>query len=425
MNKDTTVGYGSNTAKSIRKNDFSVISGGLSETAASSRREFHYAYVTNTRLMGVLGMRICWRLPDNTHYRYQYQFFYFDAEEYGLDRYESGLSTSCRAQYDREPAAFRTIAASMFGGLGGRKREINENQALFLLRHFVSFNKSRGIPLPQPFEEYGSLLESELPITDEDRAKLRDLVCVKIRSPFEAANYFLMRSLGKDFEGARLLADDGVEPDVFPQLAGSTLLRNVSVADEKVTPQALKDAVLTCQSLAGGEDSHYMAVSRIRIKNLKVIGAEPVSCSPITPAEAAMILSRPEYVSDYRLSVPVDPIRMSTIPLFKKAVVSTYDDCTLFSVYRPDNDHVNKNVYRLDDDLIGAGYLTASGFFVVFSGSLTGIEYMERAIATSPLRPLLVNRGKYEFKENIMWEFISEGYEDLEDFLYEMDYFPI
>lgn len=399
-----------------------LIDGGLSETARGKRREFHSAYVTDTRLMGVLGMRICWHLPENLHYRYLYQFFYFDAEEYGFDRYESGLSPICCQHYNQDPVVVKEHACSMFGGLGAKKREITEKQAVYILRRYASFNREHGIPLPPPSEEYEDLLSGECSLSDEEKEQLRELICVKVRSPYEAANYFLMRSFGGDFEAAGWLAEKNVDCEVFPGLSKCTLCRNASRPDGDTELLALGEVSLTCESLVESDDSYYIAVSRLRVEKLKITEASRVSLSKITPAEAAMILSRPEYVSSYALKGPAEAVNRYISPILTNSIISKYDDNTLFAVYKSNNDHVNSRIYRLDNDLIGACYLTESGYFIVFSGTISGIEYMERGIENSPLRYLLKPDGKFQFHENIMWEFISGGYDDLGDFLYDMDF---
>ena len=170
-------------------------------------------------------------------------------------------------------------------------------------------------------------------------------------------------------------------------------------------------------------DAYYIAVSRIRVNGLKVIEARPVSLSKITPAEAAMILSRSEYVSNYTVKGPKEVINRFISPMLVDSIISKYDENTLFAIYKSNNDHVNSRIYRLDNDLIGACYLTESGYFIVFSGTASGIEYMEKSIEDSPLGYFLEPYGKFEFHENIMWEFISGGYDDLAEFLYDMDYF--
>ena len=76
-----------------KKTKFKVIKGGLSETAFTGSRQFVSAYVTDTRLMGVVGVYIHWYLPQNTLLKHFHQFFYMDAEEFGFDSYESVLES--------------------------------------------------------------------------------------------------------------------------------------------------------------------------------------------------------------------------------------------------------------------------------------------------------------------------------------------
>ena len=63
---------------------FQVIPGGLSESSATSRKEFLSAVVTDTRMMGVVCVSARWKLPDNQVSRYLYQYLYIDADEFGL-----------------------------------------------------------------------------------------------------------------------------------------------------------------------------------------------------------------------------------------------------------------------------------------------------------------------------------------------------
>ena len=109
----------------MEKNQFTVLRGGLLDSAATSRKEFVSAYITNTRLMGVLGMYMHFKLPDNLVQRDLHQFFYFDAEEYGFETYHSVLGENRTRIFE--------IESSLIGGLGGRKIPITEEQARCLL----------------------------------------------------------------------------------------------------------------------------------------------------------------------------------------------------------------------------------------------------------------------------------------------------
>ena len=59
---------------------FQILRGGLAESAATSRKEFVSAYITDTRLMGVVGLVVHWQLPENLSKDHFFQFFYMDAE---------------------------------------------------------------------------------------------------------------------------------------------------------------------------------------------------------------------------------------------------------------------------------------------------------------------------------------------------------
>ena len=72
---------------------FQILRGGLAESAATSRKEFVSAYITDTRLMGVVGLVVHWQLPENLSKDHFFQFFYMDAEEYGFDTYRSVLTS--------------------------------------------------------------------------------------------------------------------------------------------------------------------------------------------------------------------------------------------------------------------------------------------------------------------------------------------
>ena len=56
---------------------FQILRGGLAESAATSKKEFISAYITDTRLMGVVGLVLHWYLPENLTKDHFFQFFWF------------------------------------------------------------------------------------------------------------------------------------------------------------------------------------------------------------------------------------------------------------------------------------------------------------------------------------------------------------
>ena len=69
------------------KRTFKVLEGGMARTATPLYQTFHSAWITNTRLMGVICLCIRWT-GDSPRSGDLYQFFYFEAEGQGFDRFE-------------------------------------------------------------------------------------------------------------------------------------------------------------------------------------------------------------------------------------------------------------------------------------------------------------------------------------------------
>ena len=145
----------------LTKPNFTIIEGGLSAPGASQQRRFMGAYVTNTRLMGVIGLYIHWRLEDQCGAPDFHQFFYLDAEEYGFETYRSVLGNNVEE--------ISSIEQTLIGGLGGRKEELTEREARYLLCEYVRFNQRRKLPLPDGLDEYGFLIESPTVLNPNER----------------------------------------------------------------------------------------------------------------------------------------------------------------------------------------------------------------------------------------------------------------
>ena len=72
----------STSKKGISKSMIQIdtLDGGAIESYKTGNKVFRSAYVTDTRLMGVLSIGITWYLPDN-NFKYKFdQFFYIDVE---------------------------------------------------------------------------------------------------------------------------------------------------------------------------------------------------------------------------------------------------------------------------------------------------------------------------------------------------------
>ena len=85
--------------------------------------------------------------------------------------------------------------------------------------------------------------------------------------------------------------------------------------------------------------------------------------------------------------------------------------------FNSNNNHVNKRVFRLSEDVFGLYYITDFGQLIVSAYSLSGIHSLERDLRKSVLAPYLMATAKYEFKEPVLYEFIQSDFEDFNEFL--------
>lgn len=386
----------------MTKPKLTVIEGGLSAPKESQPKYFMGAYVTDTRLMGVIGMYIHWQMPQQTDTDF-HQFFYLDAEEYGLETYKS-----VRGNNVEELAS---IEQALIGGLGGKKIEISEREARYLLCEYARFNERHRLPLPDGQEEYAFLIENPTILNPNERQELIEKQCDTIVSDYQAINYFLMRCFGHDYEAASWLAEGDFPLDIYQDHRPATLCKNTIDEDE-----ARPDTYL-CESLIEYDDQYSLLVSEITVKNHRILSFEKCSGFGVSPAEAAMMLSRPEFVTVYEVLLTPEDFSASLGQMSQSTMMTPHENGKLFLAFNNNNNHVNKQVFRLSEDVFGLYYITDYGQLIVSSYSLSGIHALERDLRKSVLAPYLVATAKYEFKEPILYEFIQSDFEDFNEFL--------
>ena len=200
---------------------FKVVNGGLSEGSAGSRKKFISSYITNTRLMGVTGITVHWKLTDNETNTEFWQCFYLDAEEFGFDSYESVTGPDTE-ETERKAMA---LADRLMGGLGGIPVEITERETRGLIQDYILLNRKKGIPIPED-AEVDFIMRPEVILTLDERKQLMDKQCEEITGEYQLVNYFIMRCVGHDLEAARYLATDGVDLSAFRGRRPAALIRN-------------------------------------------------------------------------------------------------------------------------------------------------------------------------------------------------------
>lgn len=390
----------------MMKNRFRVIEGGL-PSKEDCPKKFISAYITDTRLMGAMGMFIRWEVLNCQQYAEMTQFFYFDTEEFGLENYES--------IWGKDRKRIFAIEHSTVGCLGGKKVHLSEKEACYLVQHFHNLNIKWKLPLPKEATDYRFILDMNLEMTKKEIALLGEKICTEIRSDYEAIHYCLMRMFGKDFQGSLYVCNENMhleDLNIFPQVGMSTFFKN------SITKH---DGYYMCESLVAHEENHYICTTKVITHGMKVSSLEPTGCFLISAQEAAMILRKTEYVSVYGPEEDLVDMISSYLELPFNTTCTHHPNGKLLMAFKPNNDHVNQPVFRLSEDIYGTFFITTSGQFVLTGYSVEDIHALEDALHKSTIGKLLIPEGKFAFKDPVLYDFVGTDLDDFLEFMEHMD----
>lgn len=427
------------TASSDNRHKLTVLEGGKSLPVSKMHRILLEAYVTDTRLMGVLAVGAHWNIiaptadrndPDNWEELYQY--IYIDCEEAGFETYHQVR----QADPDLAADAAEHIEDPMICGLGAKKVDLSERQLRLLLQSWYQFNLEHDLPMPAGAPDYRFLLDPPVEADVEERQALMKLICPPLHSDLQVINYFLMRCFGRDYEGARYLAgaDQSLHPDfpldIYDRYVCTTFCRN-EIENYRELPDGSMEYL--CDSLVETNGEYESVISLVCVKNLRVVGFSNRGHLPITQAEAAMILKKTEYVTLYEVMLSEEDLEenIDEFTLGFHTTMSEYENGRLFMSFRTTNDHVDSRHFRLSNDVRGMYFLTECGQLLLCAYSPADIRYLEGTIHRSVLAPYLIPSGRYnlvpgeapplkgvlKFQDPVIYEFMNSTFDRFEDFL--------
>lgn len=411
---------------------FQVLRGGLAEDASTSRKDFISAYITDTRLMGVVGLILHWYLPQNTSKKHFYQFFYMDAEEYGFDTYRSVLASDADDESLAALEELRSTERALMGGLGGKKVPLTEREARAVIQYYADFSLRMKLPLPEGREEYQFLLGPRVALDSDEASVLMKKQCPAFTSEFQVINYFLMRCFGRDFGAAKFLTKNYVRTDLFPQHKAATLLQNTIEAAADVsgshTSYHATDGDKTfgtfdtqkkylCESLIEYDSRYFLLVTQITLEHFKVVKYERISSFRISSAEAAMITDRPEFVTVFDCPAQYADAALTFTDRLENSMLTEHENGRLFMIFYPHNNHVAKPVFRLSDDVFGVFYLSDNGQILLSSASRSNLRSLEHDLMTSGVGRVVTPLSRYQFQEPVLYDFVNSLCDDFEEFV--------
>ncbi|MCH4006875.1 MAG: hypothetical protein LKG42_02400 [Eubacterium sp.] len=404
------------------KKNFTVLEGGLShpeEKPEKSYRpsgtlymdrsalEFQHAWITDTRLMGVVCLGISWRIIAGTHDEFL-QYFYFDAVEYGFDRFDYLMDPGDEEKQDLE--------ASYIGGLGGSKLAVSEREAVHLVHQYTDFNHRKQISLPDGQPMYQFILLTKDNLTRMESRLLLEKSCIKPRSRVEAVNYFLMRYTDRDWDAVSVLTDGDISHDLLSEYGHMGVFSN-HTEDSREDPNALDCRTIVSES----DDSEvfYLLMSTFKFKGLSRKISEFIvrDKMEISDQEAYLNLLHKEYVMVFDYTGPLESFGRQSSRLLKRAMIVQEDEGTTYMLYRPNNDHALKSDFHLYDDLIGIYYMGNIRQLVISSNTPMDAKTLEFDLLTSPVAKYLKLKENLLFSEPVMNNFLMSGMADFEDFL--------
>jgi hypothetical protein len=340
-----------------------------------------------------------------------HQYFYIDAEEFGVESYRGIFGNDFEVIYE--------VEQSMLGGLGGMKVELSEKETLYLIQKFAELTKKNGSHLPPGREEFMFILTEPVTMTLLEENALFYKLCVHMETNEQVINYFLMRFFAKDMEAVKFLSSKPVSMSAAPNKHSETLCKNTIEPYDNPG-----ETSFLCESLIENNNRYQLILSEIYLDAKRVSSFHIRSSFFISTSEAAMLLGRPEYITVYEIIGDLNEVRRALARLYAGALQKNQESGYLFLQFKTNNDHLKEAVYRLNDDIRGIFYVTDFGQLIAVSYSLGSISRIEKELQ-STIGPTIIPTSKYEFKESVFYEFVQGDFTEFSEFMeYINDYEP-
>ncbi len=359
--------------------------------------EFNFAKVTNSRLMGSMGLIIGWIKEDDILFN---QYFLLDAEGLGISDYVS-IANPTKDQAYREEER-------LMGGLGSDRIRISEEEALFLVNHFGNKNYRYEKELPGDIDEYINMVNSYKGETT--LGKIFPKICKDIKEEIEFINYMTMRFIARDKESLKYYSFNDELSNMHITEINGTLLKNrvMNKDDNKYISEALyedADGYYTCKiAFSIDKESEGFKISSMLVTDIQGIYDFQVFDE----------ISKPEFVTIYDLQEE-DVFLEKFYNENPFALRSEMEDGVFFTRFNFDNNHVKEDVYVISND-IKAIYYKIDNKFLVGTYNDKDRLYINKMLICNYREYICLEEEMY-FEENVLYDFVESGSDDFYDFL--------
>ena len=350
--------------------------------------KFKNAVATNSRLMGVMGIRIHFLCEEDE----LILFFHLDFEEYGLDRFEV-----CKNLKDVDK-----MTKSVMGGLGANLVAVSLENVSTLIYSVVDIGDNNLMSVPIEFLEYEYLLEE---FCEDINISILKNVSTEIRSNEELINYYIMRTIGCDYDIRDiLLSENKLKYNLVDE--PSVLLKNEILKEE--------NGIYITKSIVDYLDAYKMIISEVTIRDKKVVNCIKIDELTMTAREAAFSLNKKEYIVVFYVKNSSE-FKMFLESIKEELLKNVYDSGTLYTEFQKTNDHVNSNIYYLNGDIFGTYFMTDQNDLVVSSFVKDDIHKIKEEILS--LFSQMNEVAEMEAENPILYTFVNSGYQNFFDFL--------
>ncbi len=347
------------------------------------------SYATNTRLMGVVVVKSYFSDEDDNKYLV---LVHLDFETDGIDGIDIGMNINHITE--------NYLSERAYGGLGGKLIEISFDEACSI----VMSAREKGIVNVDEEDLYWIDIYSDASISYEKSIKK---ICKAINSDYELINYYFMRLVGNDVLGLNVLSDEEI---IYSYIEDTTLIKN------SINSLGEGNYISTTLILS---DSGYMNERyHLKVSDKKVVELKRISKLKISHYEAAMQLSKDEYLTV--LEVRNAPNVISTIAeTIGHYMINEHENGVLATHFYEHNNHVDKEVYYLNGDVKAHVYFTKSEQIVFASENIDELEKVIKLAINALEDYNVVLLGEFGFRHPILFDFIKSGYGDFIEYIEE------
>ena len=401
--------------------ELKLVEGRLSEYYDHfSEYRYESCSATETRLMGVVALKICWRARINRKARLV-QIVHLDYSEYGVDEYQEYEIIAGTDNYTDRKYEMSYQWDHFVNVMGGRVIEITCDAMIRLVElalPLASDDIDREYDTAEnvEFRHYASLrlgmmIESlRADGITSDTCTIRQAigaVSAHRLSTCETINYFLMRLVDHDYDAASCLTamDRGSLERIELTAPGiQTLIRtrirmssteNDAPADGTSVPYRVRVTTLSRGGYYHSSLVIYLDGS-YKVKDPLVTDVQVGSTVKLSDFEAALEVTRKEYITVFQCPDNIlEGFNGNMITTLQGVDPDPVPNGWLYTVYKKDNAHVNKMEYRLGDDVYGYALLTVGGQLILMSHEMTNITTLDNAVLFSVYSPYLKPAGRY------------------------------